>query len=286
MPPNSFNPAEIEAALGGRFKIEREIRAGAQGAVFRAQRIEDPAGLAVDNDVALKVYFETVELPRVAREIKAMDQARHPNLAALIEHGEGEVDGDRFKFTASEFVCGEALDDILLKGPLSPSIVAAIGRDLAAAVAEIWRHRIVHRDLKPSNVMVRGEAPTFHAILIDLGVARHLDESSLTAYGSTWGTRGYMSPEQGRTERNLTCKSDLYSLGMVLHESLSGEHPTGRDQGQIQAGLVQPFAEAYPMLPGGFSALLDSLIAPRAVFRPDPTVLAAEFARWADLLEK
>jgi hypothetical protein len=63
MPPNSFNPAEIEAALGGRFKIEREIRAGAQGAVFRAQRIEDPAGLAVDNDVALKVYFETVELP-------------------------------------------------------------------------------------------------------------------------------------------------------------------------------------------------------------------------------
>lgn len=280
-PPQRFTTTQVEAALGSRFSVIQEIRPGAQGSVFLARRRLTLSNVAVDDEVALKLYFSTVELARVEREIAAMEQIRHPSLAGLIEHGQVFISGHLLKYVAWEFVRGQPLDERIAQAPVQARLVASIGRDVSAAIAELWAKRIVHRDIKPPNVMLRhGDAD---AVLIDLGVARHLAEPSLTAYGATWGTVGYMSPEQSRTERNLTCKSDMFSLGVVLLEALGGAHPTSRDQNRLVLSPPKS-ADISPLLPGRFAQLLDSLLALRPVFRPDPQSAAAEFERWANLL--
>lgn len=282
MPPQQqFTTTQIELGLDNRFVVLREVRPGAQGAVFQARRTLTPDGVAVDEQIALKLYFSTVELARVEREILAMEQIRHPCLAGLVEHGTISIAGQAVKFVAWEFVNGEPLDGRITAGAVPLKVLARVGRDVSLAVQELWAKRIVHRDIKPANIMLRnGEQ---NAVLIDLGVARHLAEPSLTAYGATWGTVGYMSPEQCRTERNLTCKSDMFSLGVVLLEVAGGAHPTGRDQNRLV--LTPPKAEDInPLLPSGLAQLLNSLLARRPVFRPDPQLAAVEFDRWASLL--
>lgn len=279
--PQPFTPAQIEAALGGRYTISNEIRPGAQGCVYLARRQATTSGVQADDAVALKLYFSTVELDRIEREIEAMEHIRHPSLAGLVEHGMINLEGQPIKFVAWQFVHGEALDHRVTGNALPFKVIACVGRDVSSAIAELWSKRIVHRDIKPPNIMLRhGDA---EAVLIDLGVARHLAQPSLTAYGATWGTVGYMSPEQCRTERNLTCKSDMFSLGVVLLEALGGAHPTSRDQNRLVSGTVPRATTINPLVPGGFATLLDSLLSVRAAFRPDPQVAALEFDRWANL---
>ena len=101
---------------------------------------------------------------------------------------------------------------------------------MAKAIDSIWKLRIVHRDIKPSNIMRKTSG---RYCLIDLGVARHIDRTPLTNLGSTWGTVGYLSPEQCRFQRQLTCKSDIFSLAVVLTESALGKHPTNRNQEKL-----------------------------------------------------
>src|SRR5690606_16371777 len=148
------------------------------------------------DDVALKIYDAEGQDARVAREVAAMGRIRHPALAGLVESGHLTLGGRALRYVAWEYVDGEALDERLVRGPLAPNTVAVVGRDVASALSELWDHRIVHRDVKPKNVMLRtGER---EAVLIDLGIARHLAEGTLTPHGMVWGTPGYMSPEQIR----------------------------------------------------------------------------------------
>ncbi len=156
MPPSSpYQIPDVESALQGRFSIDRELRVGGQGVVYRARRLQAPDKSAAVDLVALKLHFDPSQDERAVREIAALEGLRHPNLADLIEHGELEISGNPIRFVAWEFIDGSPLDHRLMTGPLPPKTVAVIGRDIARAIDHIWDKRIVHRDVNPKNIMLR-----------------------------------------------------------------------------------------------------------------------------------
>jgi serine/threonine-protein kinase len=231
-------------------------------------------GVPTHDVVALKFYYNREHNQRVEREINAMESIRHRALAALIEHGELLLDSEPLRYVAWEFVEGTPIVERVGSGTLAPHIVAAVGRDISSAIAELWRHRIVHRDVKPDNIMLRtGDR---EAVLIDLGIARHLQEPSITAYGLTYGTPGYMSPEHAQGTRQLTGSSDIFSLGLVLRQLLAGVHPTGGRQ----EGLSRPLSKTVvdcPMCPVALANVIDQMLALRPAFRPQPALLVEQF---------
>ena len=172
----------------------------------------------------------------------------------------------------------------------------AIGRDVSAAIAEIWTLRIVHGDIKPSNIMLRhsGDYITVgsvdNAVLIDLGGAnflnqddsraslrpsRSFDQDNTTAALKPLGTLGYYSPERYRGERALSCASDVFSLGVVMVQCLLGWHPTAYDQNAL-AGGIQASAGKVPASQGLLWAL-DRMLSPRSTWRPNPAELSRRF---------
>jgi len=181
MRANPFEPAQIEAALGGRYRVGSELRVGGQGAVFKATRIKTEDGKAVADEVALKLHLDPRQDVRVEREIRAMQGLSHHALARLVEHGFCELSGVRTRYIAWEFIEGQALDERISSGALSVTEVADFAPDVCSAIQVIWSKRIVHRDINPKNVMTRSKGG---GVLIDLGGARHLDETSVTAMGA------------------------------------------------------------------------------------------------------
>ncbi len=277
MPYHPFTPADVEAALNRRYVVGPEIAVGGQGAVFKATRILRPDGTDTYDIVALKLHFHQSQDIRVQREIGAMQDIVHATLARLIEHGHCDVAGRHTRFVAYDFIDGETLQNRLKSGPLLESEVLAIGRDIAAAVAAIWLRRIVHGDIKPSNIMLRDSGG---AVLIDLGAARHLQADYSEAEArKPFGTAGYFSPEQARGARALTCASDVFSLGVVMLQSLMGRHPTDYHQ--------SPFADGFRASGGKLAASiallgrLDMMLSANPTFRPNP----AELSRYFQMLE-
>jgi eukaryotic-like serine/threonine-protein kinase len=262
----TFAPAEIEAALGHRYSVGSKIAAGGQGAVFRAHRTAGPDGRATNDFVALKVHFDPRQAIRVQREATALENLSHPNLERIIEHGHCYVDHRKTRYIAYEFIEGQSLKQRLkIGGKLAESEVLPIARDIAAAIAALWSQRIVHGDIKPSNIMLRDSGG---AVLIDLGILRFFEEERAVkplrpvGYFSPelargWGTLGYLSPEQARGEK-LSCASDIFSLGVVMMESLQGWHPTKGDQSALNDGL-RASGHGLDVSPGLLS-LLDKML--------------------------
>ena len=181
-------------------------------------------------------------------------------------------------------------------GSLLESEVLAIGRDVSAAIAEIWSRRIVHGDVKPSNIMVRNTGgyrmvgSVDSAVLIDLGGARYLNEEDIRAMlrpsryfdqdarAATLrplGTPGYFSPEQIRGTTALSCASDVFPLGAVMLQCLLGRHHTGYDQSALADG-IQASGNRLGASAGLLSAL-DKMLSARTTFRPNPTELSHRF---------
>ena len=291
-----FVPSEIKAALRGRYNIGPEIAVGGQGTVFRATRTSLPDGTAVNDDVALKLHFDRRKSARLQPEITATENIRHPNLARLIEHGDFDVGGRHTRYVAWEFIDGQPLSVLLKNGPLLESEVLAIGRDVSAAIAEIWSHRVIHGDIKPSNIMLRSSdgyimvGAAASAVLIDLGGARHLDqdraratlrpsrdsdENERRAAFKPFGTRGYFSPEQIRGARALSCSSDVFSLGVVMLQCLLGRHPTDYDQAALADGVRASGGRLAAS--GSFLSTLDRMLSVLPQSRPNPEELSRRF---------
>jgi eukaryotic-like serine/threonine-protein kinase len=279
--PNQFEVTleEVVAALGPRFRVDRQVRRGAQGIVFKAHRLMTLANEQAADVLALKVYAPGTQLARIEREIEALERIRHACTANLIEHGFLSLSAGKTIYVACDFIDGIALDERLaVQGPLPYSKVAVIGRDMSAALSALWNERIVHRDVNPKNIMLRvGE---MQAILIDLGVARHVRKHALTSGPHAWGTEGYMSPEQNRAEQNLSALSDVFSLGVVLQEALIGRHPSGNDQQGIMRRTL-PTDELDPKVPDELATTIDSMLSLRSSFRPPPAKLLEIFGRLA-----
>lgn len=276
------SPADLESALGRRFVVQHSIGAGGQGLVFRAQRTAALDGSIAADDVALKLLTDAAQDERLDREVAAMEGLRHPCLADLVEHGSITLPSctpDPVRYAAWRFIDGEPLSAMLARGPLTPRAVSVVGRDISTAIVECWRFKIVHRDVKPPNIMLRTGAR--EAVLIDLGIARHLSMTTLTGPNMAWGTLGYMAPEQARGEHQLTCACDVFALGVTLLQCLTGRHPTNGDQTRL--GALPVASELFaPHAPIALTNLINRMLSPRAAFRPLPALVAA---RCADLLQ-
>ena len=266
---------DLESAFAGRFEVGDEIGVGGQGAVYRATRRATPDGAPAADDVALKIYNGRVEVIRVAREVDALTRIRHASIANLVEHGSVVVRAETSLYVACDFIDGTPLDGRLTKGRLPANVVVAIARDMLRAINELWSRRIVHRDVNPKNIMLKvGERD---AVLIDLGIARHVGQGPITSLGTAWGTNGYMSPEQDRAEQQLSCLSDVFSLGVVLQEALLGQHPTQCNQ-NILSSCPPKTASLMSDVPTALAGLIDQMLSPRPAFRPQPDTLAESFA--------
>lgn len=206
----------------GTFLIESKIGAGAMGEVFKATQTlkngqsRTSAVKIISGEFALRDNA----LRRFQREAAILAQLRHPHIVRYFAHGKYQGTW----YYAMEFVDGTTLDKHLQKREFLPwREVVELGRQLCDALYYAHGHQVVHRDLKPSNLMV---LPDGSLKLTDFGIAKDLEASvALTKTGRTLGTAAYMAPEQIRGEPPISHKTDLYALGCLLYEMLTGQPP-------------------------------------------------------------
>jgi serine/threonine protein kinase/WD40 repeat protein len=238
-------PTELPAPFG-RYRLRKLLGQGGMGAVYLAH---DPQ---LDRVVALKVPLISADdgpavLERFYREARAAATVQHPNVCPIYEVGEA----DGVPYLTMAYIEGKPLVDFVASRPLTSRQSVGLARKLALALQEAHQRGVIHRDLKPANIMIdrRGEP-----IIMDFGLARRLrqQDTRLTQEGSTLGTPAYMSPEQvaGKVElMGPTC--DIYSLGVILYELLTGRLPF---TGDAMAMLSQVLTDEPP---------------PPSKFRPD-----------------
>jgi serine/threonine-protein kinase len=210
----------IGSPAKGEFHIDKELGSGAMGTVYRATLTlkgkKLPVALKV---VSLGLLGNESAMARFDRESAILQQLRHPHIVRL--YGTGRFRGT--PYIAMEFVDGEPLDRALARrGRLGWEEVLEYARQLCDALHHAHEKGIIHRDLKPSNLMITTDG---RLKLTDFGIAKDTDVTALTAANNTIGTAAYMSPEQCRGSRDLTPRSDLYSLGVVMYELVTGKKP-------------------------------------------------------------
>ncbi|HEX7185776.1 MAG TPA: tetratricopeptide repeat protein [Thermoanaerobaculia bacterium] len=203
--------------LAGRYRIQERIGKGGMGVVYRA--LDMQLGLCVALKVLRSDFSGDGQLKeRFRRELILARQVTHRNAVRIHDIGQ---DGDLL-FLTMDYVAGQSLRALLRKeGPLSAERAAAILRQLALALEVAHEEGVVHRDLKPANVLID---TTERAYVTDFGVARSLNSPGVTRAGTVIGTLDYLSPEQAGGEE-VDARSDLYALGILLFEMLTGELP-------------------------------------------------------------
>src|SRR6059058_3224680 len=203
--------------LNGRYRLEARIGAGGMSTVYRAldETLERQVAIKLMNT---EVVSDSDQLERFRREARAVAQLSHPNVVGVIDAGEDEGR----PYIVFECVEGETLKERIRRlGRLPVPEAVAYAIEIARALGAAHARNIVHRDVKPQNVLIDEEGS---AKVTDFGIARTLDEEGLTADGRVLGTTDYVSPEQALGQP-VTGQSDLYSLGIVLYEMLTGEVP-------------------------------------------------------------
>ena len=214
--------------LSGRYRLEARIGAGGMSTVYRA------TDETLQRQVAIKLMNREVssdsdQLERFRREARAVAQFSHPHIVGVIDAGEDEGR----PYIVFEYVEGETLKErIRRQGRLAIPEAVAYAIEIARALGAAHARHIVHRDVKPQNVLIDEEGS---AKVTDFGIARTLDEEGLTADGRVLGTTDYVSPEQALGQP-VTGQSDLYSLGIVLYEMLTGEVPY-RGENQVAVAM-------------------------------------------------
>ncbi|GAB2836738.1 hypothetical protein GCM10022221_39910 [Actinocorallia aurea] len=241
--------------LAGRYGLEEELGRGGMGVVHKGVDLE------LGRAVAVKVLPEQFTrqpgfLARFQREARVAAGVSHPHVAMVHDIGtEGET-----PYLVMEYIQGPTLADVAAAGPLDPARIAALAAQVLEALEHCHALGIVHRDIKPSNIMIDESGSRTRAKVMDFGIARLMSDTAtrLTATGAVIGTLAYLSPEQA-DGREAAPASDLYSLGCVLYELLTGRPPfTGDSPAVVLVGhlqrtpdvvlraLAKPLDERYP----------------------------------------
>jgi eukaryotic-like serine/threonine-protein kinase len=274
----------VGSTLGHRFRLESHLGSGGMGDVFRGTDHH------MRRPVALKVFSlagaDAHEIRRYADEARVLAGLSHPGLVALYDVGaDVGPHQEPLAFLVMELVDGPTLQQRIAQAPLSALEVADIGRQLADALGHAHAAGIVHRDIKPANVLITQEvvlsgdadAPVVSVKLADFGIAQAPSRGSADPAArpteATLGTASYLSPEQALGEP-LGPASDVYSLGLVLLEALTGDRAyTGTPLTSSLARLIQP-VEVPTSLGRGWHALLTAMLSRDPAQRPTTADIA------------
>ena len=266
----SFEPTP-GTVIAGRFVIEQPVSRGGMGSVFRAKDTQE------GRNVALKFMNATTDPgapQRFVREAEVLAELRHPGIVTHVAHGLAE---NGQPFLAMEWLEGESLEQRLVRQPLSLSESLLLLRRVAEALAVAHERGIIHRDLKPSNLFLRGGLLQ-EMVVLDFGLARHAMVSrAVTGSAMVLGTPAYMAPEQASCQDDLTPSADVFSLGCVLYECLTGQMAfMAPHMAAVLAKIL--FAEPPPLrsvrgeLPARLQVLVDRMLAKNPKQRlPDAT---------------
>jgi eukaryotic-like serine/threonine-protein kinase len=260
----NFDPRRLPTGLvGGRYEITGLIASGGMGEVFAAR------DTVLDRRVALKVLHARVGadasfVERFRREAMAAARLGHPNIVQVYDYGR---DQDGSAYMAMEFVDGQNLRQILsAKGRIRPAVAARIAEQVCAALETARRAGIVHRDIKPENILL---TPEGQVKVADFGLARALAESRATQAGVVLGTAAYLAPEQVEG-RPTDHRADIYALGCMLFEMLTGRPPFTGDNPVVVAyrRVAQDVPKPSAVAPD-VSRQLDDVVAKASARKPE-----------------
>jgi serine/threonine protein kinase len=260
-----------------RYEIKNQAGMGGMGTVYQA--IDRQNGALI----ALKILHShsTIEQARFDQEARVLAELSHPGIVRYFDHG---FTPNGSPYIAMEWLEGETLEDRLGRGNLAPVAAAHVARLVLEALSAAHARNIVHRDIKPGNIFLVGWKLSEIRVL-DFGIARRVfDDKRLTRKGSTVGTPLYTSPEQARGRADVDGRADIFSLGCVMFELLTGEPPfTGETPLEVMtkvcAGRVPELSSRGPGIPPVLASLVHAMLSPDPARRPQSaSALAAEFA--------
>src|SRR5258705_2879420 len=265
---------DFQAAVAGRYSLERELGRGGMGVVYLAREVR------LDRPVAIKVLLpsKTVDQKRrerFLREARTAAKLSHPNIIPI--HAVEEI--GEFVFFAMAYVDGETLTErVRRRGPMAPSEGARVLRDVAWALAYAHGQGVIHRDVKPDNILL--EQASGRVLVADFGIAGIVAGASGLVSGEIVGTPEFMSPEQALGE-SVDARSDLYALGIVGFFALSATLPFEAEKAtDVLAKQVTrpapPLAVASPGVPKRLAQAIDRCLAKDPADRPEDTAALAE----------
>jgi serine/threonine-protein kinase len=262
----------VETIAGGRYRVERVLGVGAMAKVLLAHDAE------LGREVAVKLLDEALAADpsfraRFAREARVAAGLSHPNVVTVFDVGEA----DGRPFIVMELVPGRTLEERLRRdGALSANDVLGIARQVCAGLEHAHANGLVHRDLKPGNLIERDDGTVKIA---DFGIARAVEGTELTEAGTVVGTAAYLAPEQAEAGK-VTPATDLFALGAVLYELLTGRQPWKIDSlAELAARREAPPPELPADTPAGLRAAIERCLLPDPDDRP---ASAAEVVRVLD----
>lgn len=228
----------LTQALAGRYEIERELGHGGMATVYLARDLRHGRSVAIK--VLRPDLAAAIGGTRFLREINITAQLQSPHILPLLDSGEA----DGLLYYVMPYVQGDSLRTRLVKEGargLAPSEAMRLLRDIVDGLAHAHRRDVVHRDIKPDNVMIADR----HAVILDFGVAKAMSHakgsSGLTSVGVSLGTPAYMAPEQAAADQDIDHRADIYSVGILAYEMLSGQPPfTGNAQAVLVAQIADP----------------------------------------------
>jgi serine/threonine-protein kinase len=264
----------VGQTLAGKYKIEKLIKTGGMGSVYRGKHV------LMDKTVAIKVLKQSLAgddavVARFSREAKAASKISHPHAVSVTDFGEAE---NGIVFLVMEYLDGRTLKEVIAaEGPLQVERAARIVRQVAGALDAAHAQGVIHRDLKSENIMlVRHDGDEWSKVL-DFGIAKILQphdssESDITHANLVVGTPQYMSPEQCSQSGALDARSDVYSLGIILYEMLAGRAPfAGESATVIMMKQVQDPAPSVlsvrPDLPEAVDGVIKKALAKQPIDR-------------------
>ncbi|HEX7188161.1 MAG TPA: serine/threonine-protein kinase, partial [Actinomycetes bacterium] len=256
--------------LGSRYRLTDRIAGGGMGEVWRAQ--DDVLGREVAVKILRREYADDPTfLERFRAEARHTANLSHPNIAAVYDFGEGEAgsDGDAGSpFLVMELVPGDPLSTLVSRhGVLEPAQAVDVIGQAALGLQAAHDAGVIHRDVKPGNILV---TPDGEVKITDFGIARATNSVPLTQTGAIMGTAYYISPEQA-SGGSVTPASDIYSLGIVAYECLTGRRPfAGNTPGSVARAQVRDQPPALPdSLPAPVRDLVMRMLAKEPQLRPN-----------------
>jgi eukaryotic-like serine/threonine-protein kinase len=265
----------------GRYLLVEQIHAGNMSRVYRARDIETGQVVALKRPAT----DDPTGLARFLEEARIHQQLNHPAIVRQLAHG-GTSFADAH--IAMEWLDGQTLDERLASGPLALGDALALARQTATALSFLHRAEFVHRDLKPANLLLC-DGLAAKSKLIDFGIARRRATGALSAHPSfSGGTWAYMSPEQALGSAELGARADVYGLGCVLFEAISGSPAFPSDRAQaVLAKVWRPAPDLGDLcedLPRALLTLLSRMLATDPAQRPaDGGALLGELLRLGEL---